>query len=75
MEEKYLEHSLKISLKNIIEVKVQEEIDEEVEKFKKRLTDRKDDYIASIMAGIRIIHEINDSDNCVNYKIIFENRF
>lgn len=72
-EENYLEDTLKISLKNMIEHKVQKEIDEEVEKFRERLESRKDDYIAEIMKGIRIYHEYNDIEHCVNYKIIFEN--
>lgn len=73
MEEKFIEHGIKCSLKQIITDKVNKEIEEEVEKFRRKLEDRKDNYISEIMKGIRIYHERDMGSLGVNYKIVFEN--
>ncbi len=71
MEEKYLEFALTNSVKQLINEKISEEIKEKVKQFEKQLLDQKEQYIAEIMKGIRILHE--KDFNGVNYKIIFEN--
>ena len=68
-----LEEMIKINLKQLIEHKVNIEIEETVYKLKEKLENRKDEYIAEIMKGIRFHHEYNDIEHCMNYKIIFEN--
>ena len=73
MEEKFIENGIKISVKQIVRVKIAKEIDEEVEQFRRKLEDRKDDYIAEVMKGIRIYHERDFGSMGMNYKIIFEN--
>lgn len=73
MEEKFIEETLKLSLKLIITEKVEQEIKEKVEAFARELEDRKDNYIAEIMKGIRINHERDQIRNGINYRIIFEN--
>lgn len=73
MEEKFLEEMLKKNIEQIIKSKVDEEIEEEVKKFTNKLIERKDQYIAEIMKGIRIYHERDAGSLGINYKIIFEN--
>lgn len=73
MEEKFIEETLKLSLKSIITEKVEQEIKEKVEAFARELEDRKDNYIAEIMKGIRINQERDQLRNGINYRIIFEN--
>lgn len=71
--EDYIEFGIKCSVKQIITEKVQEEIDKKVEQFRTELEDRKDNYIAEIMKGIRIYHERDMGSMGINYKIVFEN--
>ena len=73
MEEKFIENGIKISVKEIVRSKIDKEIDEKVEKFRRELEDRKDDYIAEVMKGIRIYHGRDIGSEGMNYKIIFEN--
>ena len=55
--------------------KIDEEIARKVEQFKRQLEDRKDNYIAEVMKGIRVYHEQSDREMCMNYRIIFENTY
>ena len=71
--EKNLEEILRKNIQAIINEKVNKEIEEKVKNFKSYLEDRKDDYIAEIMKGIRIYHERDMESVGVNYKIVFEN--
>ncbi len=73
MEEQILEEILKKNIKSIVSEKIDEEIEQKVINFKKELEDRKDNYIAEIMKGIRVYHERDISSMGINYKIIFEN--
>lgn len=73
MKEDLIEFGIKTNVECIIREKVNEEIDEEVKKFRRKLEDRKDDYIAEVMKGIRIIHEREMHNEAINYKVIFEN--
>ena len=73
MEEKFIENGIKISVKEIVRAKIDEEIEKKVEQFKRELEDRKDNYIAEVMKGIRIYHERDFGSMGMNYKIIFEN--
>lgn len=68
-----LEEVIKKEVKTIVSDKIQEEIDEEVLKFRNKLIQRKDDYIAEVMKGIRIFHERDINSLGMNYKVIFEN--
>ena len=72
--EEHLEEILKEEVKKYISHKLDQEIEERVNKIYKELTYRKDDYIAEIMKGIRILHEKDAFNNCINYKITFENK-
>lgn len=69
MEEQFIEEILK---KNISE-KIDNEIKQKVENFRIELEDRKDNYIAEVMKGIRIYHERDRNSMAINYKIVFEN--
>ena len=71
--EEYIEKYLKDSLKRIVALSVDEEINKKVQEFENQLVDRRDQYIAEIMKGIRILHSQNMEDKSMNYKIIFEN--
>lgn len=73
MEEKFIENGIKISVKEIVRAKIDEEIEKKVKQFKRELEDRKDNYIAEVMKGIRIYHERDIGSMGVNYKILFEN--
>ena len=73
MNEDYIEFALKNSVEQLVRINIQTEIAEMVQQFERRLLDRKDNYIAEVMKGIRIIHEKDIDTNGVNYKIIFEN--
>ena len=73
MNEDYIEFALKNSVEQLVRINIQTEIEEMVQQFERRLLDRKDNYIAEVMKGIRIIHEKDIGTNGVNYKIIFEN--
>ena len=73
MEEKFIENGIKISVEQIIKAKIDEEINKKVEQFRKELEDRKDNYIAEVMKGIRISHEREFGSMGINYRIIFEN--
>lgn len=68
-----LEEMLKKDIKSIVSEKIDEEIKQKVNNFKKELEDRKDNYIAKIMKGIRVYHERDQMSMGINYKIIFEN--
>lgn len=68
-----LEEVIKKEVKTIVSDKIQEEIDEEVLKFRNKLMDRKDEYIAEVMKGIRIFHERDINSLGMNYRVIFEN--
>lgn len=68
-----LEEILKKNIKSIVSEKIDEEIEQKVNNFKKELEDRKDNYIAEIMKGIRVYHERDTMSMGINYKIIFEN--
>lgn len=71
--ENNIEEMLKKEVQKNIEIKIDKLIEDEINDFTKKLLMRKDDYIAEIMRGIRILHEKNHFNNCINYKIIFEN--
>lgn len=71
--EDIIEYRIKeIILKNVQE-KVDNEINKEVEKFRKKLEDRKDNFISEVIKGIRIYHEQEMNGMGINYKIVFEN--
>lgn len=71
--EQYIEKYLKDSLRNIIAHSVDEEIDKKIREFQEQLIDRRNQYISEIMKGIQILHGQEPMNNCMNYKIIFEN--
>ncbi len=73
MGEEFIENGIKLSVKQIVSETIQQAIDEKVEKFKRELEDRKDNYIAEVMRGIRIYHERDMKSEGINYRIVFEN--
>lgn len=73
MEEQFIEEILKKNIKAIISRKIDNEIKQKVENFRIELEDRKDNYIAEVMKGIRIYHERDMNSMAINYKIVFEN--
>lgn len=64
---------IKKVVKEKISEEIQNKIDEETEKFHRELTDRKDNYIAEIMNGIRIFSKRDELTLGMDYRIIFEN--
>lgn len=73
MENEGLINSLIIATKKLIQDQVDKEIENEVYKFRQELESRRDDYVAEIMKGIRFAHQYNDTEYCMEYKIIVEN--
>lgn len=73
MGEEFIENGIKLSVKQIVSETIQQEIDKKVEDFRRELEDRKDNYIAEVMKGIRIYHEREMQGMGINYRIIFEN--
>lgn len=73
MEDEIIKRGIQISIKEMVKSKIDKEIDKKVEQFRRELEDRKDNYIAEIMKGIRIYHERDIGSMGMNYKIIFEN--
>ena len=73
MEEDIIEFRIKERILKNVQEKVDNEINREVEKFRKKLEDRKDNFISEIMKGIRVYHEQEVGSMGINYKIIFEN--
>ena len=71
--ENELINSLIISTKNLVEKEVDKEIEQEVNKFRQELEARRDNYVAEIMKGIKFAHQFNNTDYCMEYKIIVEN--
>lgn len=71
--EQNLEEILRKNIQVIINETVNKEIEQRVEDFKRYLEDRKDDYVAEIMKGIRLYHERDMGSLGINYKIVFEN--
>lgn len=65
-------------IKHEVEKLISESVDKEIEKrtiaFHNELTERKDQYIAEIMKGIRIAHEYNPQTMSMDYRIMFINR-
>lgn len=70
-----LEAVIKKEVKELVSEKIQEEIDEKAIQFRNKLMDRKDEYIAEVMKGIRIFHERDINSLGMNYRIVFENRY
>ena len=68
-----IEEILKKEVKQNIEVKIDKLIEDEIHNFTRQLLMRKDDYIAEVMKGIRILHERDMGSLGINYKIVFEN--
>ena len=55
--------------------KLDREIAERSMAFHKELTARKDDYIAEVMKGIRIVQEQNHEGLYIDYRILFVNKY
>lgn len=64
-------------IKDAVAEQIASEVDEmiakEIAKFERILIDRKDEYIAQIMKGIRFAHEYDPMRMSDNYRILFEN--
>lgn len=70
-----IEQRLIDAVENCISEKIDEEIKNKTKEFYNMLVARKDKYIAEVMSGIRICHESNPETMCVDYKIIFLNKY
>lgn len=66
---------IKREVEKLISESVDKEIEDRVIAFHKELTERKDQYIAEVMKGIRIAHEYNPETMNVDYRIMFINRY
>lgn len=66
---------IKREVERIISESIDKEIKDRTIAFHKELTERKDQYIAEVMSGIRIAHEYNPKDMYMDYRIMFINRY
>lgn len=66
---------IKDEVERIISERIDKEIEDRTIAFHKELTERKDEYIAEVMRGIRIAHEYNPEDMYMDYRIMFVNRY
>lgn len=66
---------IKSEVERIISERIDKEIENRTIAFHKELTERKDEYIAEVMKGIRIAHEYNPKDMYMDYRITFVNRY
>lgn len=66
---------IKSEVERIISERIDKEIEDRTIAFHKELTERKDEYIAEVMKGIRIAHEYNPEDMYMDYRIMFVNRY
>lgn len=73
LDDRFIDNVLNKILEDNLQKRINDLIDEETEKFKMQLLDRKDDYIAEIMKGIRILHEQCPEEQKIAYYIQFEN--
>ena len=67
--------AIKREVEKIISESIDEEIKDRTIAFHKELTERKDQYIAEVMKGIRIVHEYNPQTMYMDYRIMFINRY
>jgi len=58
-----------------ISERLDKEIEERTKEFYKELTERKDQYIAEVMKGIRLAHEYNPETMYMDYRIMFINKY
>ena len=73
MEEDILVKAIKNNVELVVRQNISKRIDEQVEIFRKELEDNKEQYIAEVMKGIRIMHIQEPGEWTMNYKITFEN--
>ena len=71
--EDFIDERLKALMESCVEEQVDNMIKEQVETFSNTLNARKDEFISSIMKGIRVYHEADSRTFTMNYRIIFEN--
>lgn len=67
--------AIRREVERIISESIDEEIKDRTIAFHKELTERKDQYIAEVMKGIRIAHEYNPETMSMDYRIMFINRY
>lgn len=67
--------AIKREVEKLISERVDKEIEDRTIAFHKELTERKDQYIAEVMKGIRIAHEYDPQTMYMDYRIMFINRY
>ena len=70
-----MDEVIKRAVEEIISESIDKEIEDRTIAFHKELTERKDQYIAEVMKGIRIVHEYNAQGMYMDYRIMFINRY
>ena len=70
-----MDEVIKRAVEEIISESIDKEIEDRTIAFHKELTERKDQYIAEVMKGIRIVHEYNPQTMYMDYRIMFINRY
>lgn len=66
---------LEKAMEELIAENIDKEIVKRTEDFHRELVSRKDQYIAEVMKGIRIVHERNPENLCFDYRIMFVNKY
>lgn len=70
-----IEEMIKREIERTISDRIEDEIIERTKEFHSELIQRKDQYIAEVMKGIRIMHENNPQGMYVDYRILFVNKY
>lgn len=69
------EKIMKEQLKQVVSNEIDKLIHDEVDKFYRKLSFKKDEYIAELMKSIRIYTQQESMDYVPRYKIIIENTY
>ena len=70
-----IEEVIKSEVCRMISDRIEDEIVEKTKEFHNTLIQRKDQYIAEVMKGIRIVHENNPEGMYTDYRILFVNKY
>jgi len=62
-------------IRTTISERLDKEIEERTKEFYKELIERKDQYIAEVMKGIRLAHEYSPETMHMDYRIMFINKY
>ena len=66
---------IKSSIQQFVTQKIVDEINERVNEFRNELIRNKENMIAEVMNGIKVIETVKQNTDCPRYEIVFTNRY